>query len=209
MSEPTSSPSSQDPTGAAGHAASQAGGRTAGQAAVAGGAFPDHVISIHIEVPVQRVWDEITKTGRIQRPLYNTVLESDLVPGSRLRYYSPDKKRVFVVGEVVEVDPPRKFSHTYLFTTWKSGGPTLVTWELSEEAGGCRVTITHSGWTGEHGKFADQTEGGWEEILGLLKRELETGDLPLKTKLVYRAMGWFSFMLPKTTRTEYADEQGW
>ncbi len=201
MNEPMTGPSSQGRTGGESEAPSQAGADA--------GAFPDHVISIHIGVPVQRVWDEITKTGRVQRPLYNTVLESDLVPGSRLRYYSPDRKRVFVVGEVVEVDPPRKFSHTYFFTTWKSGGPTLVTWELTEEAGGTRVTITHSGWTADHGKFADQTEGGWEEILGLLKQELETGDLPLKTKLVYRAMGWFSFILPKSTRTEYADEQGW
>ena len=49
--------------------------------AAAGTPLPDHVISIHINVPVQRVWDEITKTGKVQRALYNTVLESDLVPG--------------------------------------------------------------------------------------------------------------------------------
>ena len=70
--------------------------------------LPDHVISIHIAVPIRRVWDEITKTGRVQRALYNTVLECDLKPGGRLRYYSPDRKRVFIVGKVVDVDPPRK-----------------------------------------------------------------------------------------------------
>ncbi len=168
--------------------------------------LPDHVISIHIDVPVQRVWDEITKTGRIQRALYNTVLECELAPGSRLRYYSPDKKRVFIVGEVVEVHPPRKFSHTYRFTTWKAGPPTLVMWDLQEEAGGCRVTITHSGWTAEH-KAPEKTAAGWKEILGLLKHELETGDLPMKTKVMYRIMGWFLFMMPRTTRTEYVEEQ--
>lgn len=170
--------------------------------------LPDHVISIHIDVPVQRVWEEITKTGRLQRALYNTVLETDLVPGSRLRYYSPDRKRVFIVGEVVEVDPPRKFSHTYRFTTWKTGGPTLVTWELAEEGTGCRVTVTHSGWTAEHEK-PEKVAAGWKEILGLLKQELETGDLPTKTKVLYRVMGWFMFMMPRTTLTEYVDEQGW
>jgi uncharacterized protein YndB with AHSA1/START domain len=169
--------------------------------------LPDHVISIHIGVPVQRVWDEITKTGRIQRALYNTVLESDLTPGSRLRYYSPDKKRVFIVGEVVEVVPPRKFSHTYMFTT-SVEPPTLVTWELTDEAGGCRVTVTHSGWTAAH-KAPEKVSAGWTEILGLLKAELETGDLPVKTKLMYTLMGWFMFMMPKTTKTQHADEQGW
>lgn len=168
----------------------------------------DHVISIWIAVPVQRVWEEITKTGRVQRALYDTVLECELVPGSRLRYYSPDRKRVFVVGEVVEVEPPRKFAHTYRFTTWKTGKPTLVTWELEEEAGGCRVTIVHSGWTAEH-RAPEKTAAGWEEILRLLKHELETGKLPLKTRLTFRVLSWLIFLLPRTTRTEYVDERGW
>ena len=172
-----------------------------------GTSLPDHVISIHINVPVQRVWDEITKTGKIQRALYNTVLETDLVPGSRLRYYSPDKKRVFIVGEVVAVEPPRKLSHTYMFTT--SVSPfTLVTWELEEERGGCRVTITHSGWTTAH-KAPEKVAAGWREILGLLKHELETGDLPAKAKIMYALYGVFMFMMPKTTTTEYVDKQGW
>lgn len=171
-------------------------------------ALPDHVISIHIAVPVQRVWDEITRTGRIQRALYNTVLESELTPGSRLRYYSPDRKRVFIVGEVVEVEPPVRFSHTYTFTTWKPAPPTLVTWELAEEEGGCRVTITHSGWTSAH-EAADKTGAGWREILGLLKQELETGRIPIRTRIMYRVMGWLMFMMPKTTTREHADAQGW
>ena len=39
---------------------------------------PPRVCSILIQAPVQEVWDEITKTGSIQRPLYNTRLEVDL-----------------------------------------------------------------------------------------------------------------------------------
>lgn len=167
--------------------------------------LPDHVISLHIAVPARRVWDEITKLGQVQRALYNTVLESDLQPGSRLRYTSPDGKRVFVVGEVVAVEPPRKFAHTYWFTTWKGGVPTLVTWELEDEAGGCRVTITHSGWIGEHEAY-EKTAGGWKEILHLLKHELETGRLPFKTRVLYRVMGWFMFLLPKSTRVESVDK---
>lgn len=112
--------------------------------------YPDQVISIHIAVPVQRVWDEITKTGSIQKALYNTVLDCELEPGSTLRYYSPDRSRVFIVGEVIEVELLKKFSYTYTFTTWKSGPATLVTWQFEEEDDGCRVTVTHSGWTDEH-----------------------------------------------------------
>jgi uncharacterized protein YndB with AHSA1/START domain len=170
--------------------------------------LPDQVASIFIAVPVERVWAEITKTGRLQRALYNTVLDTELVPGARLRYYSPNRERVFIVGEVVEVDPPRRFAHTYWFTMWKGGGPTLVTWDLSAQAGGCRVTVTHSGWTEAH-EDAQKTGAGWREILGLLKQELETGTLPLRTRIMYRVMGWFMFAMPARTRTSHVDEQGW
>lgn len=166
--------------------------------------LPDQVASIHIDVPVERVWEEITRTGRVQPALFNTALESDLVPGARLRYYSPDRERVFVIGEVIEIDPPRRLVHTYRFTMWKGGGPTRVTWELEEEAGGCRVTVTHSGWTDAH-EAPEKSGAGWREILSLLKRLLETGSLPWTTRVKYRLMDAMSFLLPERTRTSYLD----
>ena len=171
----------------------------------AAGNLPDQVASIHIDVAPEEVWRSITRTGEVQRALFNTVLETELRPGARLRYYSPDRKRVFIIGEVVDVDPPRRLSHTYWFTTWKSGPPTLVTWELEAEEGGCRVTVTHSGWTEEHDK-PEKSGAGWEQILGLLKQELETGDIPIGSKLMYTIMGWFMFMMPKSTKAEHADD---
>lgn len=169
-------------------------------------ALPDQVCSIVIAVPVEKVWDEITRTGSVQRPLYNTVLDIDLRPGGRLRYSSPDRKRVFVAGEVLEVDPPRKLRHTYIFTMTPEP-VTEVTWLLEEVPGGCRVTVRHAGWTSE--KDAKKHAAGWTEILGLLKSELETGDIPAKTKLVYRIQGLFMWALPAKTRSTHADEQGW
>ena len=165
------------------------------------------VLSVDIHVPVQRVWDEITKTGSIQRPLYNCLLETTLRPGSRLRYYSPDKKRVFVVGEIVEVDPPRRLKHTYHFMMNGIEPPTMVTWELTEIPGGCRVTLTHAGFTSAH-KAPEKQGAGWREILGLLKSELETGTIPFKTRLMYSVMGLTMWMLPKSTRIEEVEKAG-
>lgn len=165
------------------------------------------IASIFIDAPAQRVWDELTKTDGLQRALYNTMLHSDLVPGSRLRYTSVDGKRVFVVGEVIEVTPPRRFVHTYLMTM-DPDLQTVVAWDLADEGGGCRVTLTHSGWTDEH-RTMDKTIKSWKQILELLRAEVETGSIPLTTRLSYRAMGLFSFALPKRTSSGYADEQGW
>lgn len=167
----------------------------------------ERVASILIDAPVEAVWEEITKTGSVQRPLYNTVLSSDLEPGSRLRYASLDGSRVFVVGEVIEVTPPNRFVHTYIMTL-DPDPETTVTWELAAEGDGCRVTLTHSGWTDEH-KTMDKTAKGWVEILELLKSEVETGSIPVKTRLTYRAMALFSFALPKRTTAAHADKEGW
>ncbi len=167
----------------------------------------DHVLSVDIMVPRQKVWDEITKLGRVQRALMNTLLETGLTPGAKLRYYSPDRKRVFIVGKVVEVVTGRKFSHTYMFTT-RPETPSLVTWELQEIPGGCRVTLTHSGWT-DQAKTHKSVVAGWRQILDVLKVELETGDIPFKTKMLYGMMSAFMFMMPKTTTVAEIEKAGW
>jgi uncharacterized protein YndB with AHSA1/START domain len=170
--------------------------------------LPDQVLSIEIDAPIDTVWREITKTGAIQRPLNNTVLDSAMTPGARLRYYSPSRKRVFVVGEIVELVPPRRFSHTWKFTMHAEDF-TLVTWELAELPGGaCRVTLTHSRWN-ESMKSYRNVGATWGNILRLLKRELETGDIDMKAKLMYGMLGALEFMLPKTTSVAYVEQQGW
>ncbi|MEO8678123.1 MAG: SRPBCC domain-containing protein [Vicinamibacterales bacterium] len=168
----------------------------------------DNVFTIDIAVPRQRVWDEITTTGRIQLALNNTVLEGRLTPGSKLRYYSPDKKRVFVVGEVVEVTPPKRFTHTFRLLMQANEAPSLVTWDLEETTSGCRVTLTHSGWTNQV-RTHKGTAGGWVGILKVLKQHLETGDIPWTTKLLYAAMGAMMFLLPKATKVEEVERRGW
>ncbi|MEM9302192.1 MAG: SRPBCC domain-containing protein [Pseudomonadota bacterium] len=167
----------------------------------------DKVLTIDIAAPLQKVWDEITKTGRIQKALYNTVLESTMQPGSKLRYYSPNKKRVFVVGEVLEVMPPHRFKHTYVMLI-KPDQPTTVLWELTETASGCRVTLTHSGWTEDAISYED-TAKGWTQILGLLKAEMENGDIPLGMRVVYFIQGLFLFAMPKSTRLDEVERAGY
>lgn len=170
--------------------------------------LPDQVLSIEIKAPIERVWREITRTGAVQRAMNNTVLESAMTPGAKLRYYSPSKKRVFVVGEIVEIKPPKKFAHTWKFTM-SADEPTLVTWDLAELPGGaCRVTLTHSRWTEAH-KMYRNVGKTWREILRLLKLDVETGDIDFRTKLIYGMMGAMEFMLPRTTTVEHANQVGW
>jgi hypothetical protein len=81
-------------------------------------------------------------------------------------------------------------------------------WELSETPAGCRVTLTHSRWT-DAAKMYKNVGKTWAEILRLLKLEIETGDIDLKAKIMYRMFGALEFMLPRTTTVEHANSVGW
>ncbi|MGP1309990.1 MAG: SRPBCC domain-containing protein [Phycisphaerales bacterium] len=163
------------------------------------------MLSIDINAPADRVWHELTKQGEICRPMYNCALHVQggaLTPGARLRYSNASGKNTFIVGEILEVDPPRRLVHTFRMTL-NDDKPSTVTWELEPRGASTRVTVKHV--------FVEQTKNnakivkGWTEILSLFKHELENGSLPFKTRLQYGMMGAMTFMLPKATRTENAE----
>ena len=129
--------------------------------------------------------------------MFNTVLESDFRPGSRMIYRSQDGKRVFIIGEVKEFVPPSRFVHTFRFTNLAEA-PTLVEWDLAEQGGVTRVTVTHSRFVDQQ-KTADSVRTSWVDILNNIKSVLETGTVPLKTRLMHGMMSAFMFMAPKET----------
>lgn len=154
-----------------------------------------HVVEIN--APITDVWAEITKLKHTQKPMFNTVLESDFKPGSRMIYRSEDGKRVFILGEVREFVPPSRFVHTFRFTNLPET-PTLVEWDLEMRGGLTRVTVTHSKFIDQK-KTADSVRTSWMDILNNIKAVVETGDVPFKTRLRNGMMSTFMFMAPKDT----------
>ena len=159
---------------------------------------------VDIEAPISDVWSEITKLRHIQKPMFNTILESDFKPGSHLLYRSKDGKRVFIIGEILEFVPPRRFVHTFRFTALPET-PTLVEWTLEEHSAVTRVTIVHSRFTDQK-KTADSVRGSWVAILGNVKSVVETGDVPRGTRIKHGLMQAFMFMAPKSTLRENVAE---
>lgn len=164
-------------------------------------ALPDVIHSIEIQAPRERVWQEITRLGQVSDIMFHTILESDLKPGGKLRYWSPDRKNIWIVGEIRELDPPARFVHTYRFTDIPGESETLVTWELSETAGRTRVTLTHSAFT-DQAKTHGKVSGGWVSILANLKVVTEGGRIPFKWKAIYLMMDLLGWTMPKSTRAE-------
>jgi hypothetical protein len=161
--------------------------------------LPDLLQTITIAAPITTVWAEITKLGR-QRAMLDSVLKSTLEVGAPLYYTSEDGKRVFIVGRVVEVDPPHRLVHTQRLTM-RDDPPTLVTWELAEIEGGTRVTLRHTGFP-EGTKKLERVDQTWVVILRELKRLLETGDIAFATKARYAMFRLFMWALPSGTKAE-------
>jgi uncharacterized protein YndB with AHSA1/START domain len=165
----------------------------------------DLVYGIEIRAPLKKVWEEITRLGTVQPWYYKMLLDTQLAPGAKLRYYSPDRRRVFILGEVVESKPPYRLVHTHQFTELP-GEPTLVTWQLDEISGGVRVTVTHSRYT-DQVKAQKKAKGGWPLILESLKATTEGQPLPGKMKMVHLMMRLFMFMAPRAMLVENVERR--
>jgi uncharacterized protein YndB with AHSA1/START domain len=160
----------------------------------------DLIQSVDIEAPMEVVWAEITKLGSVQRAMMDTILRTTLEPGAPLRYTTRDGKRVFIVGRIVEVEPPRTFSHTYRMLT-RDDPETLVTWELEAIPTGTRVTVRHTGWP-DGTKRLKSVDSTWASILVDLRSQLERGDITTSKKLQYVLMRSLMWMMPARTKTE-------
>ena len=114
----------------------------------------DLVFERTFDAPRQLVWNAFTDPQLIPRwwgphGTTTTVVEMDVRPGGKWRYISsaPDREDVSFYGEYLEIDPPERFTWTFLFDVegvGSQGGPETHTFE--DVGGKTRITsIGHMG----------------------------------------------------------------
>lgn len=144
---------------------------------------------VFIKAGPEQVWDAITDPKWNARYGYQCQSDYDLRPGGAYRALASDAMKsmgsgdVIIDGEVLESDPPHKLVQTWraLFTPETTAeGFTRLTWEIVEQYGLTRLTLTHelvdAPLAAEQvaGNLAD-AGGGWPFVLSDLKTMLETG----------------------------------
>jgi len=147
------------------------------------------VYRIYIKATPQTIWDAITKSEWTEKYGYGGRSEITLTPGGLYKGYASDAMKamgvpdVAVEGQILEVDPPRKLVQTW-HPVWDPGvtaePPTRLTWEIEEEYGVSRLTVTHelAGAPIAEAMVAGEVPnagGGWVMVLSDLKTLLETG----------------------------------
>jgi len=136
----------------------------------------EKVFELYIRTTPERLWEAITDPEARAKYSWGMRTTSSWTAGSRHQSTSPDGTGVWVEGENLEVDPPRRLVQA-MRALWSDDvrrvGATNVTWEITPIADSCRLTIIHELPDGAHGELY----GGWTMIVSALKTLLETGEI--------------------------------
>ena len=139
------------------------------------------VYMVFIKASPEEIWEAITKPEFTSRYLHGSNVESSFEPGTPYKGWSSDRSQLFVDGEVLESDPPRRLSFTWR-ALWDeellSESASRVTWEIDPQTGGfSKVTVVHDQLEGAP-KTAETvaSDMGWKIVLDGMKTLLETGE---------------------------------
>jgi uncharacterized protein YndB with AHSA1/START domain len=135
-----------------------------------------YVYVTYIRTTPQKLWDALTSPEFQKKYWFDMHQESEWKAGSPWKMVFSDG-RVADAGEILESDPPRR-----LVIKWRNEfrpeltaeGWSRCVYELEEDAGVVKLTITHS-IEKEKAKLIEAVSGGWPRILASLKSYLETG----------------------------------
>ena len=156
------------------------------------------VSQIVINAPIQKVWDALTKEGEVLPFFFGTIMHTTkFAPGAPIRMRTPNGKYTGVVGDVLELEPPHKYSMTFKFTNFDDAVCKIIH-ELKEVDGGTEYTLTAEG-VPVGTKTEKQMQGGGKIITTTLKSCVETGKPTTMASFIMLMGKLFGFMSPKQT----------
>ncbi len=160
------------------------------------------MFKVHIKGTIDAVWHEITRTDSPIPAFFNTQMHTrSLETGSKIAMRTRNGKYTGVVGEVLEIDPPHRWVHTFKFTNYDDPA-CVVAYDLVEADGGVDFTLTISDLP-VGTKTAKQMLQGGVMIAGTLKSVIETGKPSFGTRLLFILFKLMEPMSPKKCKSEH------
>jgi uncharacterized protein YndB with AHSA1/START domain/DNA-binding transcriptional ArsR family regulator len=136
----------------------------------------DHVYTVFIKAPPERVWRAIVDGDDTVGYYFGTRVVSDWAVGAAIRYDYADGS-LAADGEVLAIEPGRQVAMTF-HPRWSAEidaeGPVRMTWSVeATDDGGTRLTVTSALVPGS--KSATEFADGIAYIVSGLKTLVETG----------------------------------
>ena len=136
---------------------------------------PEFIYVSYIETTPEKLWEALTSSDFTKRYWWDTSVVSDWKVGSPFALVMDGTTTD--VGEVLEVDRPRRLSYTFhhiLSDAGRKERPTKVVFNLEPYGKLVKLTLTHEDFE-EGSVILDGISKGWPAILSSLKSLLETG----------------------------------
>jgi uncharacterized protein YndB with AHSA1/START domain len=143
------------------------------------------VCEVHISAPPERVFQALIDPQQVRQwwTSEKCEIEAFSLDPRRGGRWSYDTKQTTIVvngvskfhcdGEVLEYDPPNLLVYTWISNAHEDKTlHTVVRWELSPQAGGTHLKVTHSGLSQLPLSRKNYSEG-WPGVVGLLKNFVE------------------------------------
>ena len=154
------------------------------------------VSQVIIKAPIQKVWDTLTKQGEVLPFFFGSVMHTTrFAPGAPIRMRTPSGKYTGVVGDVLEIDPPHKYSMTFKFTNYEDAVCKIIH-ELREVEGGTEYTLTAEAVPVGTRTEKSMAQGG-KIITSTLKSCVETGKPTFMARFIMVMGKLFEFTSPK------------
>lgn len=141
--------------------------------------------SFDIAAPPGAVWQALTRTDEPRPYYFDAVLQARLEPGGHWRFVTDDLARLLAGGEMLAIDPPHRFEHTFAAADLDDP-PSRITVRIEPVPGGSRVLLVHDRFASKNSTYR-RFRKAHPVALAALKSILETGELPIRAR-VYTAI---------------------
>lgn len=160
------------------------------------------IYRVFIAAPIENVWSELVRTDRPLPFLFGAVCatENGLQTGAPMAMRSSNGKYTSVVGEVLEFEPPYRYSHTFKFTNYDDP-PCTVTYVLKEVEGGVEFTLTTTNVPADTKTEKSMAQGG-PFIVKTLKSVVETGRASFGGRFLLGLIAMMAPFSPKICESE-------
>ena len=159
------------------------------------------VYKVLIQAPIETVWSELVNTVSPRPFFWNSRWDTpSLAPGSPYRMISKDGRTVGVVGQILEMDPPRKLVTSFRLTA--QGDPaSTVTYTLTPTPQGTEFCLITENVVAGSKSEKSMAQGG-RFIVDNFKAYVETGSVTFGARMLLAVYALMSPLAPKAMRAE-------
>lgn len=159
------------------------------------------VYKVLIKAPIETVWSELVDTVKPRPFFWNSNWEAAaMAQGEAYRMISNGGKTVAVVGEILEMEPPRRLVTSFRLTALPDP-PSKVIYTLKETPDGVEFQLITENVLASSKSEKSMADGA-RFIVENFKSFIETGNVTFSARMMLAMYGLMAPMTPKSMSAE-------